>query len=123
MEWSQVNKVSKRSFFLCQLRYLFLFPATPSSPLEPKPAYRKPSKEAEEEEGLVTKKTPNVPEEGTQQRPLDIELDEDEKDKAKSPKKPPQKTPRKRLRKKKDSEDSDEVSFFLLLKLKTTHFI
>ena len=105
---------------------MFLFPATPSSPLEPKPAYRKPSKEEaeeEEEEGLVTKKTPNVPEEGTQQRPLDIELDEDEKDKAKSPKKPPQKTPRKRLRKKKDSEDSDEVSFFLLLKLKTTHFI
>ena len=93
----------------------------------PKPAYSKPSKEEveeEEEEGLVTKKTPNVPEEGTQQRPLDIELDdEDEKDKAKSPKKPPQKTPRKRLRKKKDSEDSDEVSFFSLLKLKTTHFI
>ena len=47
----------------------------------------------------------------------------EEKDKAKSPKKPPQKTPRKRLRKKKDSEASDEVSFFSLLKLQTHHFI
>ena len=80
-----------------------------------KPAYRKPSKEEVEEveeEGLATKETPNVPEEGTQQRPLDIDLNEDEKDKAKTPKKAPQKTPMKILRKKRQESESDEVSFF-----------
>jgi len=80
-----------------------------------KPAYRKPSKEEVEEveeEGLVTKETPNVPEEGTQQSPLDIDLNEDEKDKAKTPKKAPQKTPMKRLKKKRQESESKLKNLF-----------